>query len=102
MPGRALLVGGMKSILQQEKVCYLCGRTYNLEKHHIFGGVANRRISESQGLWVWLCGDTCHRGTDGAQYDRDKNIMLKMDAQTAFEKTHSHNEWMKIIGRNYL
>ena len=92
----------MKSILQQDKVCYLCGRTFGLEKHHIFGGVANRKISEAQGLWVWLCGETCHRGVDGAQYNPDKNKLLKYQAQMAFEKTHSHAEWMKIIGRNYL
>ena len=92
----------MKSILQKDKVCYFCGRTYGLEKHHIFGGVANRKISERIGAWVWLCGSTCHRGTDGAQYDRDKNFYLKADAQRAFELTHSRSEWMKLIGKNYL
>lgn len=92
----------MKSILQTDKVCYFCGRTYGLEKHHIFGGVANRKISERAGLWVWLCGSTCHRGTDGAQYDPWKNKLLKMDAQQAFERTHTRSEWMKLIGKNYL
>lgn len=92
----------MKSILQTDKVCYFCGRTYGLEKHHIFGGVANRRISERAGLWVWLCGQTCHRGTEGAQYDPWKNKLLKMDAQQAFERTHTRSEWMKLIGKNYL
>ena len=28
--------------------------------------------------------------------------LLKMDAQTAFERTHTHAEWMKIFGKNYL
>lgn len=92
----------MKSILQNEKVCYLCGKEYGLERHHIFAGVANRRISEAEGLWVWLCGDTCHRGTDGAQYDPEKNLYLKQMAQMAYEQTHSHREWMKLIRRNYL
>jgi hypothetical protein len=92
----------MKSILQSDKVCYICGRTVGLERHHIFGGVANRKISEKYGLWVWLCGTTCHRGIDGAQYDREKNLYLKMDAQAAFERTHTHAEWMKLICKNYL
>ena len=91
----------MKSILQTEKVCYLCGRTNGLEKHHIFGGVANRKLSEKYGLKVWLC-HNCHTGTDGAQYDPWKNRLLKMDAQTAFERTHTHFEWMKIFRKNYL
>jgi hypothetical protein len=92
----------MKSVLQTDKVCYLCGRTFGLEKHHIFGGVANRKLSERYGLWVWLCGTRCHRGTDGAQYDPEKNMMLKRDAQYAFERTHTRAEWMKIFGKNYL
>ena len=91
----------MRSILQAEKACYLCGRRFHLEKHHIFGGVANRKLSEKHGLWVYLCAD-CHRGTEGAQYDRTKNQRLKMDAQFAFERTHPHAEWMKIFRKNYL
>ena len=92
----------MKSILQTDKVCYLCGRQTGLEKHHIFGGVANRKISEAHGLWVWLCGQTCHRGTDGAQYDKDKNRLLKAEAQKAFEQFHTRAEWMALIRKNYL
>lgn len=44
----------MKSIIQTEKSCFLCGRETCLEKHHVFAGVANRKISEREGLWVWL------------------------------------------------
>ena len=91
----------MKSILQSEKVCYLCGKQYGLECHHVFGGVANRRISEQYGLKVWLCHD-CHTGTEGAQYDSEKNLYLKQMAQLAFEQTHTHDEWMRIIRKNYI
>ncbi len=91
----------MKSIMQIEKVCYLCGSWCGLEQHHIFGGVANRKLSERYGLKVWLCYN-CHTGTDGAQYDPVKNRRLKAEAQEAFEKTHSHEEWMRIIRKNYL
>ena len=92
----------MKSILQDEKKCYLCGREYGLERHHIFAGVANRRISEANGFWVWLCGSTCHRGVEGAQYNPAVNQFLKASAQMAYEQNHSHDEWMKLIRRNYL
>lgn len=91
----------MKSIMQADKVCYFCSRTTGLEKHHVFAGVANRKISERCGLWVWLCHE-CHTGKDGAQYDINKNLYLKMDAQMAYERTHTRKEWMKIIGRSYL
>ena len=91
----------MKSILQRDKVCYLCGRTSTLERHHIFAGVANKPLSEKYGLWVWLC-HNCHTGTDGAQYDPSKNLLLKRDAQFEFERTHSRAEWMQIFRKNYL
>jgi hypothetical protein len=72
-----------------------------LEKHHVFAGVANRRISEARGFWTWCCHD-CHTGRDGVQYNKEKNLRLKQDAQRAFEKDHSHDEWMALIRKNYL
>ena len=90
-----------KSIIQERKECYFCGKLTNLERHHVFGGVANRPISEKYGLTVWLC-HNCHTGQDGAQYDKMKNLRLKQDAQFAFERNHSRSEWMKLIGKNYL
>ena len=90
-----------KSIMQDEKHCYLCGKLNELEKHHVFGGVANRRISEKLGLWVYLCHE-CHTGQEGAQYNKWTNLRLKQDAQYAFERTHTRSDWMKWIGKNYL
>lgn len=91
----------MKSILQHEKVCYLCGRRNGLELHHIFAGVANRRISQANGLVCYLCHE-CHTGTEGAQYDKEKNLYLKQMAQMAFEQTHTHEAWMRLIRKNYI
>lgn len=91
----------MKSILQNEKVCYLCHRQYGLELHHIFAGVANRKISTANGFVCWLCHD-CHTGTEGAQYNSERNLYLKQMAQAAYEQTHTHDEWMKLIRKNYI
>ena len=90
-----------ESILQRSKRCYFCGRETGLELHHIFGGVANRKLSDKYGLTVWLCHEH-HTGTDGAQYDKEKNQSLKRLAQIAFEARHSHEEWMEIFRKNYL
>ena len=90
-----------KSIIQHDKYCYLCYTTAGLECHHIFGGVANRPISEKYGLKVWLCHD-CHTGTDGAQYNKWLNMKLKQEAQRAFERDHTREEWMQLIRKNYL
>ena len=102
MPCCPVLDCGMKSIIQTDgNGCYLCGRCVMLEKHHCLAGVANRKLSEKYGLWVMLCHE-CHTGKHGAQYDKGKNLMLKCDAQFAFERTHTRSEWMKLFGKNYL
>ncbi len=90
-----------RSILQDEKVCYLCPRSFGLEKHHILSGVANRRLSEKYGLWVYLCQEH-HTGKKGAQYEKDLNRLLKQQAQIAFEAIHGHDLWMKVFRKNYL
>lgn len=90
-----------RSIVQAEKECWFCGSRVTLEKHHIFAGVANRKISEKYGLKVWLC-HRHHTGDGGAQYDPEKNLQLKQEAQKAFEKEHSRELWMKLIRKNYL
>ena len=91
-----------KSIIQRDECCYLCGRQYGLEEHHVLAGTANRRLSEKYGLTVLLCHD-CHVGSKrGAQYEVVINRQLKRDAQMAFEIEYGHDEWMKIFGKNYL
>lgn len=90
-----------KSIINGDKSCYFCGGVNGLERHHVFAGTANRKISEKYGLWVYLC-HNCHTGKAGAQYDREKNLKLKQEAQRAFEKDHTRSEWMNLIRKNYL
>ena len=89
------------SIVQTRKECWFCGARYGLEEHHIFAGVANRKISEKYGLKVWLCHDH-HTGDDGAQYNRELGDQLKQEAQKAFERLHGHGMWMQLIRKNYL
>ena len=90
-----------RSILQDEKRCWVCGSVVGLECHHILGGTANRKLSEKYGLKVWLCHDH-HTGPDGAQYNAALNRQLKMDAQYAFEQKYDRATWMKVFGKNYL
>lgn len=90
-----------KSIMQTQKECYLCGKKTCLERHHILSGVANRKLSEKYGLWVYLCHD-CHTGPDGAQYNPEKNRDLRKQAQIAFEELYGHQKWMSIFLKNYV
>ena len=93
----------MRSILQDRKESYISGSTYNLEEHHIFFGTANRKVSEKNGLKVWLTVEE-HRGTYGVhgKYGRDLDIKLKQEAQRKYEETHTREEFIKLIGKNYL
>ena len=87
----------------KDKRCYLTGETRGLEKHHIFFGTGLRRISDKHGFWVWLTAEK-HRGTGGV-HGRDgheTDLRLKRVCQRRFEETHSREEFMAIIGRNYL
>lgn len=91
----------MKSIIQKEKRCFLCGSIRNLEKHHIFGG-ANRKWSEKYGLTVELC-PICHRDNqEGVHGNREKMDALHRIGQEAFEKTHTREEFRGIFGKSYL
>lgn len=63
---------------------------------------ANRGFAEQYGLWVYLCGDTCHRGPNGVHQNRELADRMKRLAQIAFEARHSHDEWMNLFRKNYL
>lgn len=93
----------MNSIVQDlsEERCYLCGSVRDLELHHIMHGTANRRLSTRYGLTCWLC-RTHHTGRFGVHSNAELNRILQQEAQTAFERTHTHAKWMMIFGKNYL
>ena len=93
----------MESIVQDLSVerCFVCGSTRELELHHIMHGTANRRLATRYQLTCWLC-RTHHTGRFGVHTNAQLNRQLQQAAQTAFEKTHSHEMWMKIFGKNYL
>ena len=93
-----------KSILQTEKECYITGSTYNLHKHHIYFGNPGRKISEKNGFWVYLTGALHNQSNDGVhgKNGHELDLKLKRDCQRKFEETHSREDFMKLIGRNYL
>jgi len=92
------------SILQAEKVCYITGSINNIHKHHIYFGSANRKISEDNGFWIYLQGCWHNQSEFGVhgKYGHALDIQLKQMCQAEYEKTHSREEFIKLIGRNYL
>ena len=91
-----------KSIMQNEKVCYVTGSTFNLHKHHVFYGTANRRKSEQWGCWVWLRGDFHNMSSHGVHTDKELDLRIKRETQTRFEELHGHDLFMKEFGRSWL
>lgn len=91
-----------KSIMQKEKQCYVCGTTYDIHEHHIFFGTANRKNSEKHGFKVYLCGTHHNLSSEGVHFNRRLDLRLKRECQAKFEQTHTREEFMGIIGKNYL
>ena len=94
----------MKSIMQNEKKCCVCGTTQNLHEHHVIHGNANRKLSEEYGLKVWLCLEH-HTGTNGVHNNAWLDGELKKQAEIAW-LLHDYNRnidsFIKIFGKNYL
>lgn len=92
-----------ESILQKNKVCYICGTTQNLHRHHIFFGTANRSISEADGCVVYLC-QRHHTGASGVHGNRKIDLTLKARCEEAwlikYDKTIE--DFIARYGRNYI
>ena len=92
----------MKSILQQDERCYLCKMAIGTQTHHCLPGNPNRKHSEQDGLTVRLCAQCHWKVHFDSQDDGRSMLKLKKDAQEAYEKTHTREEFMKRYGRSWL
>ncbi len=92
----------MKSIMQNEKACYLTGYTGSLHKPHIYGGNGRRHICEAHGFWCYLRPDLHNLSDNGVHFNHELDLQLKQECQRIFEQTHTRDEFMRIIHRNYL
>lgn len=92
----------MRSIIQDEKECYICRTKENLHEHHIIHGTANRKQSEKYGLKVWLCAYHHNMSGDSVHANARLDNEFKKLAQQYFEKEHSREEFRQIFGKSYL
>lgn len=90
-----------KSIISNDRKCYVCGTTYNLHRHHIYFS-SNRKPSEKHGFWCYLCGFHHNLSNEGVHFNRELDLKLKEECQRRFEENGTREEFVKIIGRNYL
>ena len=92
-----------KSIVSNEKKCFVCGTEYGLHKHHIYYGSANRKQSEKYGCWVYLCGRHHNLSDEGVHFNRALDTSLKELTQERFEQyIGSREEFRQIFGKSYL
>ena len=91
----------MRSIMQDEKKCYVTGAESGLDLHHIYAG-KNRQASDRNGFTVWLA-HPVHMALHAHQRPFETlDARLRRDCQRKFEETHSRAEFMAIIGASYL
>ena len=98
-----------ESIMQRkDRTCYLCRRLHGdwskktvIHEHHVFGGTANRTLSERYGLKVYLCPEHHLTSHDAVHRNREIMDMIRKEGQRAFEETYTL-DFVKIFGKNYL
>lgn len=95
--------GYAPSIIQRDlSCCAACGKANTkLDRHEIFHG-ANREKSKQYGLWIILCHDTCH--LNGVHKHANIDRGWKKIAQRAAMQHYGWNkeDFIEIIGRNYI
>lgn len=92
-----------ESIISIERQCFICGIKGDLQRHHCFGGTANRRLSEEDGLWIWLCGQHHTMSNYSVHQDRSLDVKVKQIAQFKWEEKYgSREDFIKRYGKSYL
>ena len=91
-----------KSILSNERCCYICETPINLHKHHIFEGTGRRKLSEKYGCWCFLCANHHNMSDMGIHFNYFLDIKLKQEAQHRFNEVYSDLNFLQIFGKNYL
>lgn len=85
------------------KECHICGSTYWLERHHVFGG-ANRNLSEKFGLVVYLCHFDHNEPPNGVHFNHENDLKLKREFEQKFldDYNATFKDFIAIFGKNYL
>ncbi len=78
----------------KEGICEFCGKySKRLDSHEIFGG-SNRKRSIKNKFIKLLCRE-CHSSEEIIN-------QLRIDTQKEYMKTHTEEEFIRLIGKSYL
>lgn len=101
----------MKSIMhKKDGTCYLCVKLHadhsqkQTQEHHAVHGAGRRKLSEKYGLKVQLCfrHHTADGGSEAVHRNAEMDLLIKREAQKAFEKRWPALDFREIFGKNYL
>lgn len=99
----------MKSIMdKKDGTCYLCRMMHGdytqktVQEHHAIFGTANRKLSERYGLKVYLCLEHHEEGREAVHKNAENALLVKKEAQKAFEKRWPELNFREIFGKNFL
>lgn len=88
--------------MQEDKECYFCKKKQDLHLHHVFFGHANRKISDREGFVVWLCPYHHNMSNNSVHHNREMDLALKRKCQIEYERDHTREDFIKLIGKSYL
>ena len=81
--------------------CVVCGSP-KIQKHHVFGGTANRRISEKHRYIIPLCMEH-HTGHNGIHFNGGRDLFWKQTAQMHYEKHKgTRSDFICEFGKSWL
>lgn len=78
-------------------VCYECGVREKDDIHEIYPG-SKKQISMKNGFCIPVC-RKCH---EEIQNNEKKMLSYKIQCQREYEKSHSREEFMNLIKKNYI
>ena len=92
-----------RSIVSEKEECWACKTQISLHRHHIYFGSANRKLSEEDGCWIWLCARHHNMSDFGIHFDRAFDLGVKRICQERWEAIYGDREaFRKRYGKSYL
>ena len=89
--------------------CIICGKP-NVEHHHIFKGVKQRRLADEDGLILSLCKEH-HTGNMSVHQKKELNVLCQIIGELAYEKKKcaegysedaARDSFRMRYGKNYI
>lgn len=71
--------------------------------HHIFEGTGRRKMSEKNGFIIPLTNAEHNMSNYGIHFNKPLDLKIKRECQEKYESMgHTREDFIKLVGRNYL